>query len=152
MALEGPLAGRLWGSNGGAGDRAWVITEMNAKGFRNITTQPIESQNVTGKGFYKNGRWKVLMKRTLKTEDIKSDIQFEIGKLIPLAFAVWDGSNSDFGGQKSISSWYYVVLEKPVPKTVFVYVLIAIVIGASVQMWFVARLRRFPPTLDEELE
>ena len=131
---------------------AGIFTEMNAKGFKNITTQPAESQGVTGKGVYKNGRWTVLVKRALKTEDVKNDIQFEIGKLIPLAFAVWDGSNSDFGGQKSISSWYYVVLEKPVPKTVFAYVLIAIVIGASVQMWFVARLRRFPPTLDEEEE
>ena len=35
------------------------------------------------------------MRRPLKTEDAKGDIQFEIGKLIPIAFAVWDGSNSD---------------------------------------------------------
>ena len=89
------------------------------------------------------------MKRTLKTEDAKGDIQFEIGKLIPIAFAIWDGSNSDVAGQKSVSSWYYISLEKPVPKTVFVYVLIAIVMGASVEMWFVARLRRFPPKLEE---
>ncbi|HHT9116117.1 MAG: c-type cytochrome [Planctomycetes bacterium] len=126
------------------------MIEMNAKGFKNIVTQPPESQNVTGKGIYLNGRWKVVMKRTLKTEDAKGDIQFEIGKLIPIAFAVWDGSNSDVAGQKSVSSWYYVSLEKPVPKTVFVYVLIAIVMGASVEMWFVARLRRFPPKLEEE--
>ncbi len=127
-----------------------IVTEMNAKGFKNITIQPPESQNVTGKGIYQNGRWKVVLKRTLKTEDAKGDIQFEIGKLIPVAFAVWDGSNSDVSGQKSISSWYYVMLEKQVPKTVFVYVLIAIVMGASVEMWFIARLRRFPPKLEEE--
>jgi len=128
---------------------AGAVIEMNAKGFKNIVTQPPESQNVTGKGIYQNGRWKVVMKRTLKTEDAKGDIQFEIGKLIPIAFAVWDGSNSDVSGQKSVSSWYYVSLEKPVPKTVFVYVLIAIVMGASIEMWFVARLRRFPPKLEE---
>ncbi|OHB41014.1 MAG: hypothetical protein A2Y11_01545 [Planctomycetes bacterium GWC2_39_26] len=127
-----------------------VVSELNAKGFKSITTQPPESQNITGKGIYQNGRWKVLFKRTLKTEDAKGDIQFEIGKLIPIAFAVWDGSNSDFGGQKSVSSWYYISLEKPVPKTVFVYVLIAVVMGASVELWFVARLRRFPPKLEEE--
>lgn len=129
-----------------------TVKELNAKGFKNITSQPAESQNVTGKGIYQNGRWRVVLKRALKTEDAKGDIQFEIGKLIPVAFAVWDGSNSDFGGQKSISSWYYIVLEKPVPKTVFAYVLVAVIIGASVQMWFVARLRRFPPKLEEEQE
>ena len=126
------------------------VIELNAKGFKNIVTQPPESQNVTGKGIYQNGRWKVVMKRSLKTEDAKGDIQFEIGKLIPIAFAIWDGSNSDVAGQKSVSSWYYISLEKLVPKTVFVYVLIAIVMGASIEMWFVARLRRFPPKLDEE--
>ncbi|HHT9128347.1 MAG TPA: ethylbenzene dehydrogenase-related protein [Candidatus Wujingus californicus] len=128
------------------------ISELNAKGFKNITKQAKESQNVTGKGAYHNGRWKVVMKRKLKTEDAKVDIQFEIGKLIPIAFAIWDGSNSDFGGQKSVSSWYYVVLEKAVPKTVFVYVLIAIIMGASIELWFVARLRRFPPKFEEEQE
>lgn len=127
-----------------------TVIEMNAKGFKSIVTQPPESQNVAGKGMYQNGRWKVVMKRPLKTEDAKGDIQFEIGKLIPIAFAVWDGSNSDVAGQKSVSSWYYVSLEKAVPKTVFVYVLIAIVMGASIEMWFVARLRRFPPKLEEE--
>lgn len=126
------------------------VSELNAKGFKNVTVQPLESQNVTGKGIYQNGRWKVVLKRALKTEDVKGDMQFEIGKLIPVAFAVWDGSNSDVGGQKSVSSWYYVSLEKPVPKTVFAYVLIAIIMGASVEMWFIARLRRFPPKLEEE--
>ncbi len=127
-----------------------LVSEMNAKGFKSVTPQPPESQNVTGKGIYQNGRWKVVLKRALKTEDAKMDIQFEVGKLIPVAFAVWDGSNSDVAGQKSISVWYYIILEKPVPKTVFAYVLVAIVMGASVEMWFIARLRRFPPKLEEE--
>ncbi len=127
-----------------------TVSELNAKGFKSVITQPTESQNITGKGIYQNGRWKVVFKRTLKTEDAKRDIQFEIGKLIPIAFAVWDGSNSDVSGQKSVSSWYYISLEKSVPKTVFVYVLIAVVMGASVELWFVARLRRFPPKFEEE--
>jgi DMSO reductase family type II enzyme heme b subunit len=126
------------------------VTELTARGFEKITPQPPESQDVTGKGIYVNGRWKVVFKRTLKTADEKGDLQFEVGKLIPVAFAVWDGSNSDAGGRKSISAWYYVLLEKPVPKTVFVYVLIAIIMGASVELWFVARLRRFPPKIEEE--
>jgi DMSO reductase family type II enzyme heme b subunit len=128
---------------------AGEVVELNAKGFNNIKNQPPESQNVTGKGVYQNGRWKVMLKRTLKTDDTKGDIQFEIGKLIPVAFAVWDGSNSDVGSLKSVSSWYYVLLEKPVPRTIFAYVLVAIIIGASVEVWFIARLRRFPPKFEE---
>ena len=107
---------------------------------------------MTGKGVHQNGRWKVVFKRSLQTEDAKNDLQFEIGKLIPIAFAIWDGSNSDVAGLKSVSSWYYVILEKPVPKTVFIYVLFAIIMGASIEVWFIARLRRFPPKLEEEQE
>ena len=129
-----------------------TVSELNAKGVKNITVQPPESQNVTGKGVYQNGRWKVVFKRSLQTEDAKNDLQFEIGKLIPIAFAIWDGSNSDVAGLKSVSSWYYVILEKPVPKTVFIYVLFAIIMGASIEVWFIARLRRFPPKLEEEQE
>lgn len=131
------------------GTEAGEVKELNAKGFKNITNQPPESQNVDGKGVFQNGRWKVVLKRSLKTEDVKGDIQFEIGKLIPVAFAVWDGSNSDTGALKSVSAWYYVLLEKPVPKTIFAYVLVAIIMGASVELWFIARLRRFPPKLEE---
>jgi len=134
------------------GSEPGSIMELNAKGFKKISVQPPEGQDVTGGGVYVNGRWKVVFKRALKTEDEKKDIQFEIGKLIPIAFAAWDGSNSDAGGQKSISAWYYILLEKPMPKTVFVYVLIAVVMGASVELWFLARLRRFPPKLEEDQE
>ncbi len=127
-----------------------TVCELNAKGIKNINVQPPESQNVAGAGVYQNGRWRVVFKRPLNTEDVKGDIQFEIGKLIPIAFAVWDGSNNDVGGMKSVSAWYYVMLEKPMPRTVFVYVLIALIMGASIEVWFVARLRRFPPKLEEE--
>lgn len=126
------------------------IVELNAKGFKKISIQSPENQDVMGEGLHDNGRWKVVFKRPLKTEDGKKDIQFEIGKLIPIAFAVWDGSNGDAGSQKSVSSWYYILLEKPMPKTVFVYVLVAVVMGASVELWFLARLRRFPPKSEEE--
>ncbi|MCF6157911.1 MAG: c-type cytochrome [wastewater metagenome] len=123
--------------------------ELNAKSFNKISRQPPESQNITGTGVYQNGRWSVVIKRPLKTDDAKNDIQFEVGRLIPIAFAVWDGSNSDVGSQKSVSSWYYVNLEKQVPKTIFAYVLVAIIMGASVELWFIARLRRFPPKEEE---
>ncbi|MGQ3684813.1 MAG: ethylbenzene dehydrogenase-related protein [Candidatus Loosdrechtia sp.] len=125
------------------------VYELNAKGFKNVTVQTSESQNIMGKGVYQNGRWHVVLKRSLQTDDVKGDIQFEIGKLIPIAFAVWDGSNNDAGAQKSISAWYYIILEKPAPKTIFAYVIIAIVMGVSIEMWFVARLRRFPPKPEE---
>lgn len=61
-------------------------------------------------GQWQNGRWQVVMKRALKTEDL-SDLQFEEGKYIPISFANWDGLNSEKGGRHSFTGWYWLLLE-----------------------------------------
>ncbi len=127
-----------------------TIKEMNAKGFKNLAEQPSDSQHSKSKGYWKNGKWKVMITRPLMTDDKKIDIQFETGKLIPYALAAWDGSNSEIGGQKSISSWYYLVLEVNTPRSVYLYVLIAIIMGVSIQFWVIGRIRRFPPKITTE--
>ncbi len=121
------------------------INEMNAKGFRKLTVQPESSQDSKGKGGWKNGKWQVMITRPLETADKKMDIQFEKGKLIPYALAVWDGSNKEIKGQKSITSWYYLNLEMTTPNTVYIYALIAVIMAVSIQFWVIARIRRFPP-------
>ena len=118
-----------------------TIREMNAKGFRNLAVQPSGSQDSKGKGYWKDGKWKVMITRPLVTGDKKIDIQFETGNLIPYALAVWDGSNKEIGGQKSISSWYYLTLEVTTPKSVYFYVIIAIIMGASIQFWVIGRIK-----------
>jgi DMSO reductase family type II enzyme heme b subunit len=120
------------------------IKEMNAKGFKRLSVQPDNSQNSLGKGHWKNGKWQVMITRPIFTADKKLDVQFEKGKLIPYALAVWDGSNSEIKGQKAISSWYYLTLEMTTPKTVYVYALVAVFMAVCIQFWVVARIRRFP--------
>ncbi|MFQ5687790.1 MAG: ethylbenzene dehydrogenase-related protein [Candidatus Scalindua sp.] len=127
-----------------------TIRELNAKGFKNLAVQPSNSQDSKGKGYWENGTWKVMITRPLVTDDKKIDIQFETGKLIPYALAVWDGSNKEVGGQKSITSWYYLTLEMPTPKSVYLYVIIAIIMAASIQFWVIGRIRRFPPEIPAE--
>ncbi len=127
-----------------------TIKEMNAKGFKNLAEQPSDSQNSKSKGYWENGKWKIMVTRPLMTNDKKRDIQFETGKLIPYALAVWDGSNREIGGQKSISSWYYLTLEITTPHSVYLYVIIAIVMGVSIQFWVIGRIRRFPPKIPAE--
>jgi DMSO reductase family type II enzyme heme b subunit len=48
--------------------------------------------------------------RELKSRD-KGDVQFAIGKGVPVSFAVWDGQNRDRNGRKVISNWYQLVLQ-----------------------------------------
>ncbi len=126
------------------------IRELNAKGFRRLSVQPDNSQNSLGRGSWKDGRWQVMITRPLVTGDKKTDIQFENGKLIPYALAVWDGSNSEIKGQKSISSWYYLTLEMTTPNSVYIYAIIAVIMAVCIQFWFIARIRRFPTEIPSE--
>lgn len=127
-----------------------TIKEMNAKGFKRLSVQPDKSQNSKGKGHWKNGKWQVMITRPLVTADKKIDVQFEKGKLIPYALAVWDGSNSEIKGQKSISSWYYLTLEMTTPNSVYIYAVVAVIMAIFIQFWVVARIRRFPTEIPSE--
>lgn len=50
-------------------------------------------------------------KRALTTDD-PNDVQFIAGATIPLAFAVWNGSNVERNGMKGISTWLTAQISK----------------------------------------
>jgi DMSO reductase family type II enzyme heme b subunit len=122
-----------------------VVEDMNSKGYTSLSVQAAENQHVSGTGSWSNGKWQVIMKRKIATGD-PNDIQFKKGRLIPLALAVWDGSNKDVGAGKSISFWYYVVLEQATPISLYLYTFVSVIMGVSIELWFVGRLRRKSPT------
>ncbi len=90
---------------------------------------------------YKNGRWRVIMKRPLATKDAENEIQFELGKYIPSVFFVWDGNNGDHGLKGSISTWYYTILKPPVPAKAYYIPFLAFVFVAGFEMWILKRLK-----------
>jgi DMSO reductase family type II enzyme heme b subunit len=95
------------------------ITEMNAKGIDKASVQSSQSQ-VQVEGVYEDGRYRLWVKRALKTDD-KNDLQFAPGIFIPIAFSAWDGANGDVKTKRAISTWYTFVLN-PVPSNKrFVY-------------------------------
>jgi DMSO reductase family type II enzyme heme b subunit len=103
------------------------VEDVNASGpDQPIKIQPAENQQTKGKGIWKDGVWHVVIKRPLTTED-KSDVQFEKGKFIPFALNVWDGSNGEHNLLMSLSTWNYVILEAPVPMTVYLYTFLGII-------------------------
>ena len=86
------------------------VEDANAYGFGTIKSQPPASQNVNGKGVWRDSAWNVVFLRALKSKDA-DDVQFAIGKATPVAFAVWDGQNRDRNGRKVVSNWRKLVLE-----------------------------------------
>ncbi len=119
------------------------VEEVNASGYKKPPVpQPTESQQAKGNGIWEEGRWKVVITRALTTEDKGKDIQFELGRLIPIAFNAWDGSNGERGLKMSISSWYYLLLETSTPFSVYLYALIGILLAVGFEMWLIRRLRK----------
>ena len=118
------------------------VEELNAEGSENVTVQPHASQDVKALSIWEKGRWRMLIKRSLNTNDKDLDIQFREEAFIPLALNVWDGSNGDLGLRKGISAWYYLRLEAPPSKSRYIYIFIALLFGFNLEMWILPKLRK----------
>ena len=107
----GRLPVYLWHWKASAPDQ---LTELTAKGVNNTEVQEVQG-DLQAKGTYTDGRYKLWVKRPLKTED-KKDLQLDSGVFVPIAFSAWDGSNGDIDTKRVMTSWYTFVLE-PVPSS-----------------------------------
>ncbi len=122
--------------------RKTPVEELNAKGAGNpVAAQPPEGQEVIGKGTWKDGRWRVVMMRPLVPKDQERDIVFEVGKLIPIAFHAWDGSNGERGFLSSISSWTYLFMESPTTWWLYLYAVMGTIVAAVGEWWLVKRVK-----------
>lgn len=114
------------------------IKDMNAEGLGTLTVQ--EHQDVTGKGVWNNNKWKVVFLRRLNNSD-NNDAQFQPQEYKDIAFAVWDGANGEQGAQKTLSVWYYLQIEAPKNRMIYVYSLIAIVVAGLLEFGILRRLK-----------
>lgn len=115
------------------------VEEATGTGFKQpLKAQDAKEQQIVSKAEWKEGRWRVIMKRPLATPD-KSDIQFVKGKFIPFSLNAWDGSNGEHNILMSLSTWNYLLLEASVPLAVYLYTLIAIVGIGGLEVWLVKK-------------
>ncbi|MCH7760648.1 c-type cytochrome [candidate division TA06 bacterium] len=122
-------------------ERETPIEKFLAKGFRQWPEpEPPESQNVEGSGIWRKGQWRVILKRSLTTEE--KEIQFEKGAFIPIAFQAWDGSNGEVGYRMSLSSWVYLLLPKAKSLRVYFNTLLGVILAVGFESWLVRRVRR----------
>lgn len=85
------------------------IEDANATGFGTIATQSSASQNVHGRGVWRDGFWSVVFLRELTSPD-PQDVQFTPGRPVPLALAIWNGAQRDRNGRKVFSNWQQLLL------------------------------------------
>lgn len=118
--------------------------DMSAKGFKTLQAQP--KQDVQAKGAWQNGIWKVVFSRSLKTDDTQ-DVQIEPGEWRSVAFAFWDGAIVDGlvkekGGQKAVSSWWYIRAEPSRDNSIFGWVILGLALAAAFELVIVRKLRK----------
>lgn len=101
----------LWQWKSEKKDAPHEVKLLNAMGFEKIESRDVVKAGLTGTGVYNKGTWRIVMKRPLKGGEKDKDIQFEEGKFIPIAFAVWDGTNGETGSRHTMTTWYWLFLK-----------------------------------------
>ncbi len=99
-------------------DDAEAFVEKNAKGIAAISEQSERSQDLQGKVTYFDGRYTMLIKRPLTTQNTKGDVQFAPGVFVPIAFHVWDGDRGEVGQRRGLTSWNWIYLKPAVPEDI----------------------------------
>jgi hypothetical protein len=80
-----------------------AVEVASAQGQGTLATAAPAAQTVTGRGAWEKGVW---------TLELRAPLPAEAGAEVCLAFAVWDGSQQDRNGQKSVSIWHCLNLEE----------------------------------------
>ena len=89
--------------------RISAVEDLNAEGFGTLTTQA--HQDVKGSGDWSNSEWSVIFIRPVSTPDANDAQLDKMGDYVPVAFAIWDGSNGERDGLKSVTSWHYLKMK-----------------------------------------
>ncbi|MDR7417143.1 MAG: ethylbenzene dehydrogenase-related protein [Armatimonadota bacterium] len=66
------------------------------------TLEQLPTQNATGRGVWRDGRWRVVLSKPLRATDAR-ELTLAPGGTYAVAFAVWQGATGDRGARKSIT-------------------------------------------------
>lgn len=112
------------------------VEKLTAAGFGSLTTAA--EQDGEGKGERQGEGWRVVIAVPRR----QTSFEFARGQVVPVNFAVWDGSKKERGGEKAVSTWNWLALEKPAGATPFLLPA-ALAVGVGLLEWaLLRRLRR----------
>jgi hypothetical protein len=92
------------------------VEDLVAGGFGSLTSQPPEGQNVQGYGEWRDGVWRVIFSRSLRSDE-SDDIALSPDQVYAVAFAAWDGANGERNGAKATSQWVSLQFGAPAAPT-----------------------------------
>ena len=88
------------------------VEDLIGGGFSTLTSK-VRQGNVKGEAEWKNGFWRVVMKRPLTQsgDDVENEALLFPGRMQAVAFAVWNGENKERNGQKGVASWLQLLVD-----------------------------------------
>jgi hypothetical protein len=90
--------------------RASSVEDLVGGGFSTLTTKVAQGR-VQGKAIWKDGLWRVVIRRPLASTDPENEARLEPGRLQAVAFAVWNGENKERNGQKAVAPWFQLSID-----------------------------------------
>lgn len=114
------------------------VEKLVARGFGTLTSADRQQQDGAGKAVWQDGVWRAYISFPRAQEQFT----FEQGMTVPVAFAAWDGAHRERGGEKGVSTWYFLSLEQPVGTLAYAAPLAVAAGVAGLQAWGLRALRR----------
>ena len=84
--------------------------DLTAQGFGSLRARPPDDQAVNAQGVYRTGTYRVVLRRALRGSGERA-VALQPGTMVPVGFAVWNGSAGDRDGKKSVTIWQELWLE-----------------------------------------
>ena len=116
--------------------------EAVARGIGLIEALPDAGPGLSSRATWEHGQWTLVLRRPLAANG--EALTFERGRAIPISFFAWDGDNSEEGTRGAISTWYYLHLDVPGSRSVYVVPVAASLLTFILGLAFVVRAQREP--------
>lgn len=93
-----------------------------------------------GTATWEHGQWTLYMRRSLEPSGDEG-LGFVDGRAIPVGFYAWDGNNGEDGKRAAVSSWFFVYLQEPASRSVYVAPVVAMLLTGGLGLFAAARAR-----------
>jgi len=113
-----------------------TVEELVGHGYNALNPKESEPTVKVVDAIYKQGRLKVMFQRALTT-DGDMDVQIPAETFIPVAFMQWAGADKEIDEHMAVSTWYYTILEPPLPDSLYYMPPIMAVVFVGLQGWLV---------------
>jgi hypothetical protein len=114
------------------------VEKLTAEGFGTVGPVVTDQQDGLGKGVWEDGSWKTV----ISIPRAQEEFSFERGATVPVAFAAWDGASRERGGEKAISTWYFLSLEQSTGPLAYISPVLVVAGAAIAQILGLRLLRR----------